>query len=148
MFQERCCFCGSTLKHEGVGRRGSGRPKPPRPLMTRPPACHTESDGPCWRLWGCILPRAYTSSLPSRSVKPFSQQTYTVQPSLPLPGGSAVNSSLPVTPLQLLPPGPRCLAAGKGTLNSRGNPSWEEARSRRRSSSWASTGAHPLALLR
>lgn len=47
-------------------------------------------------------------SLVFHSVKPFSQQTYTVQPSLPLPGGSAVHSILTSHPCNSCPqaPGP------------------------------------------
>lgn len=49
-------------KREGLAGEEVGGQSPPRPLMTRPPACHTER----WALLealGCRLPEAYTSLL-------------------------------------------------------------------------------------
>lgn len=74
---------------EGAGGQS---PRPPR-LHHRQPRGLTEAPR---------LPRAHVSSLVSRSVKPFSQQTYTVQPSLPLPGGWAGSDSLLCHTLRLL----------------------------------------------
>lgn len=73
---------------------GSRRPE------SRPPRLpHRQRWGLTEAPW---LPRAHASSLVSCSVKPFSQQTYTVQPSLPLPGGWAGSDSLLCHALWLL----------------------------------------------
>lgn len=108
-FQQTCCFCESAMKPEGVGRGWNGRPKATKALMARPlgPA-HRE----LWTLLEDLEPypaqALYLLCLVSHSVKPFSQQTYTVQPSLPLSGGSAVHSSLTLHPCNS---GPRSLTA-------------------------------------